>query len=80
MTPKFIILTRKTDDSLVDKSVYVNPRRVNAFHRLRPPTQHPGLFVGTIVDFGRSETILVCETPDQIERLLTETKRKPKEK
>lgn len=69
MTPKFITLTRMGNFPNLDKTIYINPRRVNKFHEARRSTQHPEVFEGTIVDFGR-ESILVCETPEQIVSLL----------
>lgn len=66
MTPKFLTLHRLRDDSVV----LVNPRRVNTFHRVPPPTQQPDIYVGTELWFG-SGWVVVKETPEDIVRLLS---------
>jgi len=48
----------------------VNPRRLDTFSALRPPTQQPDLNVGTQLNFGRGEVIIVRETVQQIKTLL----------
>lgn len=71
MTPKFILLTRKSHNPLIDADVWVNPRRVNKFHEAPRYTATPNRSEGTVVDFGRDEKILVCETCEQIRKLLS---------
>lgn len=66
MTPKFIQLTRMSTGEVM----MVNPRRINAFHKRRPPTQQPKLNCGTEVWFGRDDVILVRESVEDIKTLL----------
>jgi uncharacterized protein YlzI (FlbEa/FlbD family) len=66
VTPKFIEVTRFRNG----EKVMVNPRRLDTFSALRPPTQQPDLNVGTQLNFGRGEVIIVRETVQQIKTLL----------
>lgn len=66
MTPKFILVTRfGTNHTLM-----VNPRRMNSFATVRPPTAQPTLNCGTQLDFGRGEFLIVKETPAEIVKML----------
>lgn len=65
MTPKFIELTRRYDKC----KIMVNPRRLNSFYSVQPPSQYPDLFCGTMLDYG-SKREVVNETVDEIKKML----------
>lgn len=72
MTPKFLTLHRFETGKLIDehKVIYVNPRRVDYFEPVSPPSAQPTLYCGTKVALGSNKYVIVHETVDQIVKAL----------
>lgn len=73
MTPKLLTLHLfRSGNPLIGPldEVMVNPRRVDYFKPVAPPTQQPGLDCGTLVCLGSRQSIIVRESLVQIKRLL----------
>lgn len=73
MTPRLIVLHLfRSGNSLIapNDEVMVNPRRVDYFKPVAPPTQQPTLDCGTLICLGSRQSIVVRETLAQIKRLL----------
>ena len=66
MTPRFIPVTRWCDEQVI----MINPRRLNQFAPVKPPTQQPDLKLGTLLDFGGREHMVVTETVAEIVKML----------
>lgn len=73
MTPKLITLHLFRSGQVLEDArdeIMLNPRRVDYFKVKTPPTQHPNLYCGTLVQLGSNKSIVVSETIDEIKRLL----------
>ncbi len=73
MSPKFLTLHRFRAGQLLEDdhdTIMVNPRRVDYFAPVPPPTQQPALYCGTKVSLGSRQFVVVNETMDEIKRKL----------
>lgn len=73
MTPKFLTLNLFRSGTVLEDArdeIMVNPRRVDSFQPVPPPTAYPGTYWGTRVRLGSKQSIVVRETLTQIKRLL----------
>ncbi len=50
--------------------IMLNPRRVDYFKPVAPPTQQPTLDCGTLVCLGSNKRVIVRETIAEIKRML----------
>lgn len=83
MTPKFLVvhrfspsfkLTGDPDDLNQLGAVMLNPRRVDYFEPMTPPTAQPKLYCGTRVSLGSKQMIVVQETCEEIRKMLSAKK------
>lgn len=73
MTPKFLICHRFVSSRLLEHEgevIMLNPRRVDYFEPVPPPTQQPGLYSGTKIALGSKTFVVVSETMAEIKRAL----------
>ena len=66
MAVKFITLTTLG----TGRELHINPRRVNYFSVVPPPSQQPSIWCGTVVRFNANDTVIVHESPEYIKTLL----------
>ena len=72
-TPKLILLHLFRQGAVLEDArdeIMLNPRRVDYFKSVAPPTQQPTLDCGTLVALGSNKRIVVRESLAAIKRLL----------